>query len=110
MKESDEMGEKVATHRYNKLLIDRELQIVRVENEIRIAKFDKRDNNFFCYSFEHGILKLVNINFKNKIFNIDIVILIEKVFLAEYLNFIKYVFKVARKMMFYINKIKCFKE
>ena len=110
MKENGEMGEKVATHRYNKLSIDRELQIVRVENEIRIAKFDKRDNNFLYYSFEYDILKLIDVSLENKVFDIDIITLIEKVFLAEYLSLIKYVFKVAREMMFHVSKIECFKK
>ena len=76
---------------------------MRVENEIRIAKFDKRDNNFFYYSFEHDILKFINVNFKNKIFDIDIVILIKRVFFAKYLSFIKYVFEAAREIMFHVN-------
>ena len=100
MKKSDEMSKKVVTYYYNKFLIDRKLQIVRVENEIRIAKFDERDNNFLYYSFEHDILKLINVNLENKIFNINIVILIKKMFLTRYLSFIKYVFKTAKKIMF----------
>ena len=110
MKENGEMSEKVATHYYNKLLIDRELQIVRVENEIRVAKFDERDDNFFCYSFEHNISKLVDISLEDKISDINIVILIERVFFAGYLSFIKYVFEITRKMMFYVNRTECFKR
>ena len=110
MKKSDEINKKVVTHRYNRFLINRKFQIVRAENEIRVAKFDERDNNFFYCSFEHDILKLVDISLENKIFNIDIVILIKRVFLARYLNFIKYVFKVTKEIMFHINKIKCFKK
>ena len=110
MKKSGEMNEKVAMHRYNKLSIDRELQIVRAENEIRVAKFDGRDNSFLCYSFEYDISKLVDVSLKNKISDIDIVILIERVFLAGYLSFIKYVFEVMKEMMFHVNRIGCFKE
>ena len=104
------MGEKIATHRHNKFLIDRKLQIVRAENKIRVAKFDERDNNFPYCSFEHGISKLIDINLENKISDIDIVILIERVFLARYLNFTKYVFETAEEMVFHVNKTECFKE
>ena len=83
---------------------------MRVENKIRVAKFDKRDNNFLYCSFEYNILKLGNVSFKNKIFDINIVTLIKRMFLAKYLNFIKYVFEVAREMMFHVNKIKFFKK
>ena len=110
MKKSGEINKKVVTYRYNRFLIDREFQIVRVENKIRIAKFDKRDDNFLYYSFEHDILKLVDINLEDKIFNIDIVTLIKRVFFVKYLNFIKYVFKAAREIMFHVSKIKCFKR
>ena len=83
---------------------------MRVENEIRIAKFDERDDNFLYYLFEYDISKLVDVNLKNKISDINIVILIKRVFFVRYLNFIKYVFEVAREIMFHVSKIKCFKK
>ena len=83
---------------------------MRVENEIRIAKFDECDDNFLYCSFEHDILKLIDINLEDKVSNIDIAILIEKVFFAKYLNLTKYVFEAVREMMFYVNKTRCFKK